>query len=104
MQNPSHKDIESTNIGSNKVTEDTESDGKGVLHNLRNMIGNSTTTPNKLEKIRPWIIEKPLQAEHDNNYTGVYKEVYQGTLPNRSNIITLHDVYKVKRTNRDKMP
>lgn len=92
------KDVGKTEIRSGEVIGEIGSDSQKILEDLYKVIGNSTTTLGKLEGAPPWIIERVLREEHDNNWLEAYKEAIEEEIPRDANLITSHVIYKFKTT------
>lgn len=59
-------------------------------------------TRNKIEFAPPWIVDKAVRIEVDENWDGAYEEIHENDVDRSSNIIGAHFVFKVKKEEKGK--
>lgn len=84
-------------------TGDLSSDEDKVLSEIRDTIGTTQVNRKRLEGAPAWIVQKALDAEHNDNWKEAYEEIAESNVSRGENVIASHVVYKLKVDEEGKM-
>lgn len=67
-----------------------------VLNYIESLIGKRQVSGGEMEFAPPWILDRAVKQEVDDNWVDAYEPVHRAQLPRNANIISSHFVYKIK--------
>lgn len=89
--------LENTITPSSIWMEKLQLNEKAILQKVHAQIGTSQVTTSALAFAPPWMTEKSMTKEYQDNWKDAYEEVNELDLPEYANIIYSHDVFMVKK-------
>lgn len=92
------KDIGDTIVRDEPANEDNRRHEQTVLTEIQDVKGHNQVTRRKLKFAPLWAIQKGIKREYDNNWSRAFQEVPESKIPQGSNVMCAHIVYKISST------